>query len=239
MTCSLKLYFIHFLILSFSFTQQTLKNVYNKNKNNIVEIITNNSYGTGFFYQNNGIVLTASHIVNGSKTVKIKKENKIISVSEIYTLPGELDIAVLLLNQLDKFENIKYTISVPNILDPIVMVSNPLGFPKTVTTGYITNILSDDKYIFYLANAATSLGSSGGPVFSSNGDLIGIHTAFYDSKHQHIVPFVLIHENFNNIIPIKRKYGKYRIKMRDDISYGKRLYKKIISYTRFKRRRLK
>ena len=77
MTCSLKLYFIHFLILSFSFSQQTLKNVYNKNKNNIVEIITNNSYGTGFFYQNNGIVLTASHIVNGSKTVKIKKENKI------------------------------------------------------------------------------------------------------------------------------------------------------------------
>ena len=127
MTCSLKLYFIHFLILSFSFSQQTLKNVYNKNKNNIVEIITNNSYGTGFFYQNNGIVLTASHIVNGSKTVKIKKENKIISVSEIYTLPGDLDIAVLLLNQLDKFENIKYTISVPNILDPIVMVSNPLG----------------------------------------------------------------------------------------------------------------
>ena len=88
------------LLVSFSFLYSNdfsvkSKRVYNIYKDNIVEIITNNGYGTGFYYNNNKIIITALHLVSGAKQVLVETKDGRFEIDKIYRMTDDLDMQYL------------------------------------------------------------------------------------------------------------------------------------------------
>jgi len=200
------------------------KRIYNTNKDNIVEVITNNGYGTGFYYNNNKIIITALHLVAGAKQISVETKDGRFEIEKVYRMKDDLDIAILVLENKDNSNKVSYNVASSKILDPVLLISNPMGLKKTVTTGYITNIIKTDTGHFYVANAYASLGSSGGPVFNLNGSLIGVQTAYYDKKHQHIIPFTIIKNNFNSLVELQKRFGRYHVEGSRDLPWIARIF---------------
>ena len=143
-----------------------------------------NSTGSGIIVTNNGFVITNFHVVKNAKKIFVtafdnsKVEAKLISFDE------EKDIALLKIN--NKPFNIGYTLnSASSEVGERIFV---LGFPMInvmgseikVTDGIISSLSGfNNDYDYYQVSAAVQPGNSGGPLFDSQGNLIGIITAKY------------------------------------------------------------
>ena len=140
--------------------------------------------GSGFIFAD-GLVMTNSHVVNGSDKVIVgltngKKFNAEVIGQDIFT-----DLAVLKIKgngpwpkaQLGDSTKIK-------VGDWAIAVGNPFGLENTVTLGIISNLnrnttqlgLYDKKLKLIQTDAAINPGNSGGPLLNSNGEVIGINT---------------------------------------------------------------
>ena len=118
-------------------------------------------------------VLTANHVVKDRPNVK--SDGLTLTITE--TNPSE-DAAIL-----HSTESVKPVIigdsDTLKVGDVIYVISAPNGKEDTVTKGTITSFgITNDRYCFH-SKAITSGGSSGGAVFNSNGQLIGIVQSGY------------------------------------------------------------
>jgi len=140
--------------------------------------------GSGFIFAD-GLVMTNSHVVNGSDKVIVglttgkKLKAKLIG-QDFFT-----DLAVLKIEgngpwpiaQLGDSTKIK-------VGDWAIAVGNPFGLENTVTLGIISNLkrnvtqlgIYDKKLELIQTDAAINPGNSGGPLLNSNGEVIGINT---------------------------------------------------------------
>ena len=68
--------------------------------------------------------------------------------------------------------------------DPVLTMGNPLGIGMSVSAGIVSALnrnLQDTPFDNYIqTDAAINYGNSGGPLIDSNGDVVGVDTAFYD-----------------------------------------------------------
>lgn len=83
-----------------------------------------------------------------------------------------------------------------NIGEEVFAIGNPEGYEKTISQGIISNKYTseDGQYVILQTDAAISQGSSGGGLFDTNGNLIGITTAIsrYGSNIGFVIPTELI-----------------------------------------------
>lgn len=143
-----------------------------------------NSTGTGVIVSKEGYIITNYHVVKKSKSILIsgipnsnkKLDAKLISFDE------EKDIALLKVNQ--KISDVVYTLdsAKSDVGERIFVLGFPmidlLGSEIKVTDGIISSVTgfsNDPRY--YQVSASVQPGNSGGPLFDSQGDLIGIITA--------------------------------------------------------------
>ena len=61
-----------------------------------------------------------------------------------------------------------------NVGDPICTIGNPEGFVNTLSEGIVSSKRSYDNATFFQITAPISHGSSGGPVFDSAGQVVGV-----------------------------------------------------------------
>jgi len=67
--------------------------------------------------------------------------------------------------------------STAQVGDTVYSLSNPLGLPRTLSQGIISGIRQLDGYQLLQITAPISPGSSGGPLFNTKGEVIGITAA--------------------------------------------------------------
>ncbi len=69
--------------------------------------------------------------------------------------------------------------------DWVIAVGNPFGLGGTVTAGIISargrNLIAISNINFIQTDAAINKGNSGGPMFDSEGKVIGINTAIFSN----------------------------------------------------------
>ena len=141
--------------------------------------------GSGFFITRDGVIVTNAHVVGGAAKVLVRWR-------------GQSGIAIKILNFARKYDlvTIQTTFtSTPAVLladsdtaavgQDIIVLGSPQGLEGTVSTGIIggLRILAGVRYL--QITAPISPGSSGGPVFNSQGRVIGISTAT-SSKGQNL-----------------------------------------------------
>nr|WP_272905197.1 trypsin-like peptidase domain-containing protein [Sediminivirga luteola] len=156
--------------------------------------------GSGFLYDDQGHVVTNSHVVAPADTAG---GEVLVAFNDGSTVPAQItgrdpntDVAVLELSQVpDGFAPLPVgDSSAIRVGDPVMALGNPLGLADTVTTGIVsalnrpvtTQNLGEDPSSDDIAttitnaiqtDAAINPGNSGGPLINSQGEVIGVNSS--------------------------------------------------------------
>jgi len=184
--------FLIILALSSYACQRSGNKIFRSNNEAIVVVASFDEYGrlisqaSGFIVSPEGKVVTNYHVVSMASTIKIKNGSTIRSVFGLTHVDSDNDIAILRLEK-GKYKSVK--IGNPNTLrvgEKVYAIGSPQGFENTMSEGIISGIrkVGRDMSVIQIT-AAISRGSSGGPIFNADGEVVGI-TPFLIAETQNL-----------------------------------------------------
>lgn len=143
------------------------------------------SLGSGFIIDaENGYVITNNHVVNDADEVRVTFHDDTTVEAEVLGRDEKTDIAVLQVKTDYKMTAVKFGDSKDlRVGDWVVAIGNPFGLGGTVTAGIVSarqrNINAGPYDDFIQTDASINRGNSGGPMFNTDGQVIGINTAIF------------------------------------------------------------
>lgn len=146
----------------------------------------NQSLGSGFIIDREGYILTNAHVVANADEVKVGLTDKREFTAKLIGLDSRTDVAVVKISA----GNLPFvTIGDPSKLEVgewVVAIGTPFGFANSVTQGIVSakgRILPGETVVpFIQTDAAINPGSSGGPLFNLNGEVVGINSQIYSQS---------------------------------------------------------
>jgi S1-C subfamily serine protease len=157
--------------------QQYQGSLINEVKSKIPENARLISGGSGFLIDTKGYIMTNAHVLKGSGAIVVNNQGQEFSAN-IAHIDMDKDLAILKINDKDyePLRSLPYGISKSNIdLGEEIFT---LGYPRndivygmgylSAKTGYNGDSLS------YQVQISANPGNSGGPVFNTNGEVIGV-----------------------------------------------------------------
>jgi len=138
------------------------------------------SSGTGCIIKRNGIILTSSHVVEGSKDIDVTTHSGKVYKAEIISILGDNnDLALLKITPKEPLSIVRLGNSEElKVGQKVLAIGNPFGFSGTLTQGIVSRIDYIKNKI--QTDAAINPGNSGGPLLSSTGEVIGISQSIYN-----------------------------------------------------------
>lgn len=183
-------------------TYYTIKSVVNLTLSSVVEIstetITTGSFmrqyitkgaGSGVVITNDGYIVTNNHVVEGASAITVRLHNGSEYDAELIGTDPKTDIAVIKIDAEDLNPAAVGNSKTLEVGDQVVAIGNPLGkLGGTVTEGIISAlervITIDGRDMTLLQHsAAVNPGNSGGGLFNTSGQLIGIVNAKYSEDN--------------------------------------------------------
>lgn len=149
-------------------------------------------YGSGFFINKEGYILTNAHVVIRVKKIHIKTQKSGHEKFEVDLVgrfgPGDIAILKLSDKERDKFIEYHEEITFLSFTDSDDVVEGEdvlsLGYPLrkpnlTITEGIVSGFTRSkrDNYQYIQTNSALNRGNSGGPSLDKNGAVIGINSS--------------------------------------------------------------
>lgn len=149
-------------------------------------LIENTSLGSGFIIDaEKGYIITNGHVIRDAADIRVTLHNDASYRAEVVGIDDKTDIALLKIDaQGAKLEEVEYGDSdTLRVGDWIMAIGNPFGLGGTVTAGIVSarsrDINAGPYDDFIQTDASINRGNSGGPMFNTKGDLIGINTAIF------------------------------------------------------------
>jgi serine protease Do len=140
--------------------------------------------GSGFIIDASGDIVTNNHVIDGASKVRVKLQDGREYTAKVVGTDRQTDLALLKITADKPLPFVRFgDSSKARPGDVVLAVGNPFGLGGTVTAGIISARNRDinagpyDDYI--QTDAAINHGNSGGPLFNTSGDVIGINTAIY------------------------------------------------------------
>jgi serine protease Do len=137
--------------------------------------------GTGFILDGSGTIATAYHVIDHASEIKIKlMDGTIAEAVEILVENQPNDLALL------RIKTAK--LPAPIVLgdsdkiavgERAVSIGNPLGLEHTLTDGVISSRRMMEGRKMIQMSTPVSPGNSGGPLFNSKGEVVGVSTAIF------------------------------------------------------------
>jgi hypothetical protein len=152
----------------------------------VVSIRSPHSLGTGFIVRKDGWIATNFHVIEGASELSVATPDKheypvvdVLAVDRLHDLAllrVDADLGALVLGDSDAVR----------AGDSVVAIGHPLGLEDTVSNGLVSAVRVIDPTLTVLQiSAPIAPGSSGGPLFSDRGEVIGVATA-YSTKGQNL-----------------------------------------------------
>ena len=148
----------------------------------VVQIVTPQSQGTGFWIREDGIIITNKHVVGRNTFVKLKTSEQTEYDAQVFAGNVPQDYAFLVTNapckKILKFVNSDEV----KIAEPVIAIGHPYGYSFTVNDGIISSIARENvvpglKSVGFLQlDLEINPGNSGGPLIRPNGEVIGMIT---------------------------------------------------------------
>lgn len=139
--------------------------------------------GSGFVISEDGYVLTNAHVVAGAKEVTVRLNDRREFPAKVIGSDQRTDIALLKIDA-SHLPTVKLGDSDKlRVGDWVLAIGSPFGLDHTATQGIVSALsrnLPDENYVpFIQTDAAVNPGNSGGPLFDSDGEVIGINSQIY------------------------------------------------------------
>ncbi len=160
----------------------TLSSLVEEVSPSVVQVITPDGIGSGFVIDSDGLVITNAHVVQGLSTVEVgftggrTYRGNVLGVDEV------ADIALLDLSVSRSLKVVTLGDSDEIMVgEDVVAMGFPmgdmLGGSPTITRGIVSAKRSVSDVTLLQTDAAINPGSSGGPLFGRNGQVVGVNTA--------------------------------------------------------------
>lgn len=219
-----------------------LNDVFNKVKDSVVQISTeyedpnsSNSiydssssspiamkFGSGFIYDESGILITNYHVVSSASHIIVTFNNGNSYTAKVIGVDPYGDISILKLDNPMNEKLVPVTFSNSSLLkvgDPVLAIGNPYGLDNTLTFGIVSQIgrlLPNSDLGYSIPNviqtdAAINPGNSGGPLIDLDGKVVGMNTAIFSNTGAYTgVGFAIPSNDIMRIIPSLLKSGAYQ-----------------------------
>ena len=167
--------------------------------------------GSGFVISSDGYVLTNNHVVeNADKITARFADGREVRATVVGTDPAT-DIALIKLDGHETWPHVDLGSSKDlRVGDWVVAIGNPLGLGITVTAGIVSGtgrVLGHDAYDdFIQTDAAINQGNSGGPLFDTQGRVVGMNTAIIQGANT--VGFAVPSDLIDDVLHDLRTDGK-------------------------------
>ena len=138
------------------------------------------SSGTGCIINKDGIILTSSHVIEGSTDIDVTTHTgKVYKATVLSIIGTNNDLALLKIKAKEPLSIIKLGDSEEiKVGQKVLAIGNPFGFSETLTQGIVSRIDYSKNKI--QTDAAINPGNSGGPLLNSSGEVIGISQSIYN-----------------------------------------------------------
>ncbi len=139
--------------------------------------------GSGFIVSPDGLILTNAHVVRDAKDVTVKLTDRREFQATVLGSDPKTDVAVIRIDA-------KNLPTVPlgsardlKVGEWVLAIGSPFGFENSVTVGVVSakgRSLPDDSFVpFIQTDVAVNPGNSGGPLFNTRGEVVGINAQIY------------------------------------------------------------
>jgi S1-C subfamily serine protease len=178
------------------------RSVISKVKPSVIFIETNTGSGSGFSISSN-LIITNYHVIDGSKTIKVKTSDDFsftaivlgydqdtdIALLQIY---GDVDLASVTLGDSDKLSQ----------GDRVFTFGYPFGLEGDVSfkEGTLSRVLRDGSSSFLEVSAEIHPGNSGGPLVNEFGEVVGINRMVFGKS----IKGIQVGETIKLAIPINQ-----------------------------------
>jgi S1-C subfamily serine protease len=142
--------------------------------------------GSAFVVSADGLAATNVHVLEGAFSADCRLgDGRLFQVVAVHSFDAARDVAVIQLGRTigNKLELPSALVAVKlgsseavKVGDRVAVISSPRGLENTVSDGLVSSIRQDEQRRLLQTTAPISNGSSGGPLFNSKGEVIGVTT---------------------------------------------------------------
>jgi serine protease Do len=152
----------------------------------VISIDTPSGKGSGFILNTDGYAITNNHVIAGETRISatLYKKNpggqlQRVRVDDVEILATNplMDLALIRLPKRDDLQYKPCHLSIDELSagDGVFAVGNPLGLERSVSQGIVsTRNRNFDGLVYLQTDAAINPGTSGGPLFNLQGEVVGV-----------------------------------------------------------------
>jgi len=150
-----------------------------------LELYPQRDFGSGFIINQDGRVLTNSHVISDQNRVEVRLSDQSRYKARVLYQDPYNDVALLQIDPKKKLPVLHLGDSdALQVGQKVLAIGNPFGLDGTLTTGIVSSLGrkirgENDQELegMIQTDAAINPGNSGGPLLDSAGNVIGINTA--------------------------------------------------------------
>ncbi len=171
--------------------------------------------GSGFVISADGYIVTNNHVIEGADQIEVQTfDGKRLSAKLVGT-DTKTDIALLKVDAKEPLTFVPFGDSDHmRVGDWVMAVGNPLGQGFSVSAGIVSargRELSGSYDDFLQTDAAINKGNSGGPLFNTDGQVIGVNTAILSPTGGSIgIGFSMASNVVSKVVDQLKQYGETR-----------------------------
>ncbi len=173
------------------------------------------SLGSGFVIDaQNGYIVTNNHVIKDAEEIKVIFDDNTSLDATLVGADEKTDVALLKIKTDRKLVAASWGDSdKARVGSWVLAIGNPFGLGGTVTAGIVSarhrDINAGPYDEFLQTDASINRGNSGGPMFNTSGQVIGINTAIYSPSGGSVgIGFAIPSNLAHGVIDQLVKYGK-------------------------------
>lgn len=174
------------------------------------------SLGSGFVIDESGYIVTNNHVIADADQITVRLHDDTTLEAEIVGRDDKTDLALLKVDTDRELQAAQWGDSrATRIGDWVLAIGNPFGLGGTVTAGIVSarsrDINAGPYDDFLQTDASINRGNSGGPMFNTDGEVIGVNTAIFSPSGGSIgIGFAIPSAIARNVIDQLREFGDVR-----------------------------
>ncbi len=171
------------------------------------------SLGSGFVIDESGYVVTNNHVVGKADAITVIFANNTRLPATIVGRDEKTDLALLKVKSDKPLTAVKFGDSdAMRVGDWVIAIGNPFGLGGSVSAGIVSargrNINAGPFDDFIQTDAAINRGNSGGPLFNTRGEVVGVNSAIFSPTGGNIgIGFAVPSAMVKSVVGQLREFG--------------------------------